>query len=223
MTGRKSATKPREAAPVSRRTARRAPGETAASILAETRAIIAEQGVDGLRLALISERLGITAPAIYAHFPNGRSELIERIAIEAIAGMTALFPLDGREAAKDAILRGVSGLVRYFAGNTAFVRLLLLDFSSPEGHPSLTKHFGKPGEISTSGILRPMYDRLGALLKALEEDGSGRAVPANVFFNIVLGATCLNIIYPPSNKGRASLEDIDEIVRDLADAYLRPR
>jgi AcrR family transcriptional regulator len=204
-----------------RKSVRRRSGETAASILDETRSIIAEHGVDGLRLALVGERLGITTPAIYAHYPRGRSELVERVAIQAIDGMIELFPTSPDKTPLEAILDGVSGLVRYFAENTAFVRLLLLDFSSPEGHPSITKHFGKPGELSTSGILRPMYNRVGAMIDAMAANGQGRHVPAKVFFNIVLGATCLNIIYSPAPKGRASVNEVDAIVRELAAAYLR--
>src|SRR5437588_8480458 len=67
-------------------------GDTAERILATVKALVAREGVDGLRLADVGAALGISAPAIYAHFPGGRGELIDRIAQDGVRAMKAFFP-----------------------------------------------------------------------------------------------------------------------------------
>lgn len=203
----------------SRRGARGRPtGDTSDRILAAARDAIARNGVDALRLTMISARLGISAPAIYAHFPGGRQELIRRIALEGVHAMMAFFPR-GEAGPLHDLLQGVSGLVRFYAENRAFLRIMLLDFASPDGHPSVTREIGKPGPFE-DGPFSAMYARLEAILQSLGDREEGRMAPAGVLLNVILGATALNLIYPPKDPGGDPTATVEQIVRDLVCRYL---
>jgi len=203
-----------------RAAAGRRPGETASRILEVAKDIIARDGVDALRLASIGERLGISSPAIYAHFPDGRQQLIDRVALEGIDGMRAFFPRTGG-AALEELLGGISGLIRFYSQNRAFLRIMLLDFSSPEGHPSVAREIGRPGPFA-DGAFSAMFDRLTRILKSLVSSGQARPVPADILLNVILGATALNLIYPPKPRvaKQNATQSVDEIVRELVCRYL---
>lgn len=195
-------------------------GDTASRILQAAKDIIARDGVDALRLAKIGSQLGISSPAIYAHFPGGRQELVDRVALDGVNGMMDFFPRSGGSALDD-LLNGISGLVRFYAENRAFLRIALLDFSSPEGHPSITREIGKPGPFA-DGAFAAMYARLDQILTSLAANGQARAVPANILLNVMLGATTLNLIYPPKMRAadRDVADTVEGIVRDLVCRYL---
>lgn len=195
-------------------------GDTAARILQAAKDIIAQEGVDALRLAMVGARLGISAPAIYAHFPGGRRELVDRVALDGVNGMMGFFPRAG--SALDDLMDGVSGLVRFYAHDRAFLRIMLLDFSSPDGHPSVTREIGRPGPFA-DGAFAAMYGRLEQILQSLAAEGRARPVPANVLLNIMLGATTLNLIYPPTGQGGDVEAEVTAIVRDLVRRYLEIR
>ncbi len=195
-------------------------GGTAARILEAAKEIIARDGVDALRLATISARLGISPPASYAHFRGGRRELVARVALDGVSGMMAFFPRAGPSALDD-LLSGISSLVRFYAENRAFLRIMLLDFSAPDGHPSITRGIGKPGPFA-DGAFSAMHARLDQILTSLVADGQARPVPADTLLNVMLGATTLNLIYPPRPRAvdHSLADDVDVIVRDLVCRYL---
>ena len=76
-------------------------------------------------------------------------------------------------------------------------------------------------EIELSGTLRPMHDRLTALIARTV--GKPRSkVSSWTFFNAVLGATFINVLHPPPRdaRGRAPFRLEAEVIA-LADDYLR--
>jgi AcrR family transcriptional regulator len=80
------------------------PSDTKARIQAVARELFAEQGVQNTSLRQISDRLGITKPALYYHFAS-RDDLVRSI-IEPLVEdmerfMTALKPGDARELLED--------------------------------------------------------------------------------------------------------------------------
>jgi AcrR family transcriptional regulator len=196
-------------------------GDTAERILAAATDLVAKVGVDGLRLADVGATLGISAPAIYAHFPGGRGELIDRIAQDGVRGMEAFFPRRGGPALID-LLEGVSDLVRFYAANRAFLRIMLLDFSSPLGHPSITREIGAPRGQAANGAFLPMFGRLDDILAGCAGEGRATEVSGNILLNILIGATALNLIYPPQPQARPEqiTRAVEAIVRDLVVRYL---
>lgn len=200
---------------------RRSLGQTGTRILAEAKEIVARKGVDALRLATISSRLEISTPAIYAHFPGGRSEIVDRIALDGVDSMIAFFPRGPGTALQD-LDTGISSLVQFYAANPAFLRIMLLDFSSPIGHSGIYREIGPPGPFA-DGAFRAMYGRLNDILRSLEASGIARAVSADVLLNLILGATALNLIYPPLMQGgtrRVSATVTTSIVRDMVNRYI---
>ncbi|HET6969485.1 MAG TPA: TetR/AcrR family transcriptional regulator, partial [Phenylobacterium sp.] len=193
-------------------------GNTAERILGAAKDIIAKKGLDGLRIGDVSDALGISAPALYAHFPGGRSEMIDRIAQEGLAGMQAFFPLTGA-AARDDLLNGVCGLVRFYAQNRAFLRIMLLEFSSPQGHPSITREIGPRRGDAAGGAFVPMFERLEAIIAANSRRPARDPVTASTLLNVMVGAAALNLIYPPPGH-RDPAAAAERIVRDLVVRYL---
>ena len=191
------------------------------SISAAAEDLIATSGVDALRLADIASRLGVTTPAIYAHFPEGRSGVVAAVELRALEALSGLFDhgVDGEP--RKALLDGVREFVRLFESHPAYLRVMLLDFATPGGLESVTRHVGPPGEIELSGTLRPMHDRLTALIARTV--GKPRSkVSSWTFFNAVLGATFINVLHPPPRdaRGRAPFRLEAEVIA-LADDYLR--
>jgi AcrR family transcriptional regulator len=196
-------------------------GDTAERILAAVKDLIAVEGVDALRLADVSAKLGISAPAIYAHFPGGRGELIDRVAQEGVRAMESFFPRTGGPALTE-LLQGVSGMVRFYAANRAFLRIMLLDFSSPLGHPSITREIGGPRGQAANGAFLPMFRRVDDILAGCAREGRAAEVSVPVLLNILLGATALNLIYPPQPQAQPEqiTRGVEAIVRDLVVRYL---
>lgn len=197
---------------------------TAQLILEEAENLIAEHGVDGLRLGVISERLGVTGAALYEHYPGGRRQIIERVAMTAVEGLAGSFPDSGSEPREQLII-GIRGLVHYLSENPAYLRLLLRDFSMPKGLPELTRRIGPPGEAEKTGLLHPMHERLDRLLRFMHNAADGRHMSSQLFFNALLGAACFNIVHPPfgwPSSARKRIATLEEAMIDLALAYLEP-
>jgi AcrR family transcriptional regulator len=199
---------------------------TAQLILDEAKAIVARAGVDGLRLSAVSERLGVTVPAIYAHFPRGRSEILERIALLAIEGLASFFPASEGTDPGRALELGTRGVVRFLYENPAYLRLLLRDLSMPPGLPELTRQIGPPGAVEKIGMARAMHQRIERLLNAVAKDTSVIPPSAPAFFNALFGAACLNIVHPPDTlEAGNTCRQLEDLVVELASRYagLPPR
>jgi AcrR family transcriptional regulator len=63
---------------------------TREAILAEARAMVADAGLESLSLRRLAARLGVTAPALYAHV-DGKHELLRAIAEQEFAALSARF------------------------------------------------------------------------------------------------------------------------------------
>jgi AcrR family transcriptional regulator len=210
---------------IRRQKRRDTPQSTAVLILEEAANLIARHGVDGLRLDKISERLGISRAALYQHYPDGREQILERIAMQAVETPIPLFQ-DEHTDPLDTLIAGIRELVQGLIRNPAYPRIMLRDFSSPGGLPELTRQLGRPGVAEKRGVLRPMHERLGALLEALHSAGRIRPLSGFALLNAVLGTTLMSIVHPPFKSRSGNLTkialDIEAAIIDLALAYMRP-
>ena len=196
---------------------------TAERIVDIAEEVVGRVGVDQLRLAEIARRLKITVPAIYAHFPGGRSELIAAIELRALDKLATLFELQSnRSTHEQSLLKGIRDLVRLIALNPAYLRVFLLDFSYPGGLPEVTRKIGPPGQAEGVGALRPMFDRLTVLLSSVTRR-SPSDLSSGLFFNCILGSICLNVLHPPFAGDRSSARqlDLEEETVNLAMCYLK--
>jgi TetR/AcrR family transcriptional regulator, tetracycline repressor protein len=79
-------------------TARRTPGQraglTRAAVLAEARAALAEDGVDGLSMRRLAQRLGVAPNALYSHVA-GRDDLIDAVLDDTLNAVRAPDPARG--------------------------------------------------------------------------------------------------------------------------------
>jgi AcrR family transcriptional regulator len=99
--------------------ARYRPGiETRAKILAATRALLGESGLDGTTLGAICDRAGIRAGSFYNLF-GSKEEAVLEVVKEAI---TAVDP-DPAGAGKDTVADLVDAYIRFFTGEPTLARI----------------------------------------------------------------------------------------------------
>jgi AcrR family transcriptional regulator len=164
-------------------------------IVLEAERIISAKGVDGLRLEEITHTVGIQRPSLYSHF-SGRNQLLAELITRAMKVLSDSFDNNEDLEPLDNIRAGARFLVRSLAAHPAYVRILMLDFASPNGMPEFTMEFGKPGKIEESGALRPLIDRISELLRKGQKDGTLRHYDPLILFHNLL---CLIV-------GRLALE-----------------
>ena len=156
--------------------------------------IIAQKGVEGLRLKDIAEEVGIKMPSLYSHF-DSRGQIIERIGERVVTSLSALFEDEPDTPPLDHLLKNLRRFAIGLMSNPAYVRILLLDFASPTGSPEFNAVAGKPGEFSTTGPLRETLTRLEDVLRRGEQSGQFRKIDATEFYNMVLGLIVVNVAF----------------------------
>ena len=92
--------------------------------------IIAQKGVEGLRLKDIAEEVGIKMPSLYSHF-DSRGQIIERIGERVVTSLSALFEDEPDTPPLDHLLKNLRRFAIGLMSNPSYVRILLLDIASP--------------------------------------------------------------------------------------------
>ena len=108
----------------------RSPGLDKQSIVSAALDIIAERGVAGLSMRLLSQRLGVSLGATYRHVPN-KSDLLRLVAADLYARITPADDTDGDEfdQAKHVMLQ-VHDLLAAYPGMAAHIAQNLPEFTS---------------------------------------------------------------------------------------------
>ncbi|MEO6989825.1 MAG: TetR/AcrR family transcriptional regulator [Aquihabitans sp.] len=145
------------------------------AIIANTRALISEDGLDQLTLRRLASRLGVTAPALYGHFED-KADLLRALAEDEFSCLQSRF--DAIEA--DDPLDRIRALNRAYANqareNPELFRVMFLfapdlgDASGlPQGVelPAATKVFGAAAEAVVAAIDSGAIEAADPLLVAL--------------------------------------------------------
>lgn len=178
---------------------------TSELIIQEAEANIAKYGVEGLQIKSIAESLGISHPAIYIHYKNGRKEILALVAANAINGLVDQFQYDGKSDPESALYSGVEKFVTHLTDNPAHVRILLHDFSIPGGLPAFSDQFGPPVSTERTGPLAPMADRLTEILEKGHGMGKFREYETGQLLNVILAVALIDLAHPHNKSTSKSL------------------
>ncbi len=133
--GRAQAGAATETAPRPDRRARRRQ-ETICEILDIARAIMTDEGVNGLSLAEVARRLGVQPPSLYKYFPSLMA-IYDALFLEGQRENLRVMRsgMEGAESGLDALIAGLEASGRWALGNRAVAELLFWR-PVPSFHPS---------------------------------------------------------------------------------------
>lgn len=183
-------------------------------IIDEAERIIAEHGMDGLKLDEIASILGIQRPSLYTHF-KGRDGILTAVAERALHQLSVQFQDDKNPDPAITMSKGVRELVNFLDQHKAYARLLARDFSTPGGLPAVNAVLGPPETTKTPTLLRPLYDRLDSIILRGHAQGRFRKVDPYVFLTTLLGSIMACLL-----QHRWELQDLDEMMTSLALGFL---
>ena len=183
-------------------------------IIDEAERIIAEQGIDGLKLDDIAGILGIRRPSLYTHFKGGDG-ILTAIAERAFNQLSLLFEDDENPDPVVTISKGVGELVSYLVQHKAYARLLARDLSTPGGLSAVNAILGEPETQMTPKLLQPLYKRLDNIIARGHGLGRFRQVDSFVFLTTLLGS-----IVACELQHRRQLRNLDEMMTRLALGFL---
>lgn len=103
-------------------------GGTREKILAVAEELIARDGFEQFQLKEIAERLGISPPAIFAHF-KGRNSVAEEVARRVLEALVELGRSVGSRDPEEELRGYVRGLVANFVEHPAHLRIMLSDLA----------------------------------------------------------------------------------------------
>src|ERR1700722_8342706 len=139
----------------------RSPGLDKQSIVSAALDIIAERGVPGLSMRLLSQRLGVSLGATYRHVPN-KNELLRLVARELYARINpADDSADEFEQAKQVMLQ-IHGLLAAYPGMAAHIAEHVPQFYSASVAGLMS------GPLQAAGVPRAEADRTGFAAAAFE-------------------------------------------------------
>ena len=180
-----------------RRLKRKLGASTGELIIDEAERIIAEHGIEGLRLTDIADSLGVTQPGIYTHYKNGRHEILATVGMRVINGLADHFQDDDKSDPQEILKKDIQRFVEYWIDNPAHARLLMHDFASADGLPLFNELAGgPPGTLEKSGKWKPMRDRLKGILERGYRMGQFRRIDSGEFFNLIMGTALMDLVHP---------------------------
>jgi AcrR family transcriptional regulator len=97
------------------------------AILAAARDMVASEGLAGLSMRPLAARLGVTAPALYAHF-DGKEALLEALAVDEFTRLTVRIAASGRNVDDpiEVIKAQCRAYVRYAVANPSLFEVIFL-------------------------------------------------------------------------------------------------
>jgi len=205
---------------------RRKRGETAELIISAAEKIIEEKGFEEFRLQDIADAIGIKQPSIYNHYA-GRQAILSELSLKAVNGQLNLF--DSDDAIDDPFAELVAGskrLISFLASHIVYVRLLLLDLSSPTGLPEFNAVLGEPGELEKK-TLGPMLEQLDRILVKGRKNGTLRGVNTTDFYHLIYGTSLVQLAltrpFPnPCDSPMEYVEVVQNLQAEIEELVLRP-
>ncbi len=202
-------------------------------ILDEAERLIAQKGVHGFTLKEIVEPLGIQAPSIYRHYLS-KEDVLVALARRYITLLAQQYNYSAAALAhptstlRDCIIE----YTRFHIAHPAYVRLALVDFSTPGGGVDYVR-LAAAGSFRanvSSGPLEPYHRRLRRLIAAGQKLGEFRLLSEFDFIRVVKGSLMLRLVFPDdllaeANPDPAGARAVEMWLWDVVYRYIarRPR
>ncbi len=155
---------------------------------------IATNGVEGLRLKDIAEKVGVQLPSLYAHFA-GRKEVLEALADRLMDDLLAIYKGVEGVPPREALLASADRTIEYYVSNRGYARLLLADFPTPYEYSVFNK---------TGHKISKVLAFISELIEEGVEQGTVRPMPADLFLSIRMGVT-LFPLFMRSDAGKKEM------------------
>ena len=177
-------------------------------IVAAARALAEERGWESVTVRRLADAIEYSQPVLYAHFPQGRSQIVTAVALAGFEELAAALSVTGSACAQDA-----DG-----AGRVRTVVTTYLDFA--EHHPATYEAMfrlpiGAPfASAETPRALRDGFDAIVRALRALDPPPADLDVAAEVLWGAMHGIATLRRAgrFDPHHHDRR----VDELVRCFA-------
>ena len=192
-------------------------------ILEVAEAVVAREGIEGMRLRDLADPIGIRVPSIYAHF-RGREDVLTGLAERYIELLADHFPDDGAPDAMATLDRGIRSYTRFLAEHKAYARLLLRDLAVG-GMPELNKATGGTmAENIEAGPLAPLHERVAGILERGARNGQFRVIEIESFSRAMVGLALMSLAYPAGTSildGESQPEKLDAVIDEVAEFIRR--
>lgn len=199
-------------------------------ILDEAERLIASKGVYGFTLKDVVGPLGVQVPSIYKHYKS-RDDVLVALARRFVARLSQQFhyPPEALAHPTSTLREVVVEFARFHIKHPAYVRLSLIDFSTPEGGVEYIRlAAGGPFRANLSnGPLAPLHHRLRKLLVTGHHAREFRLVSALDFLRVVKASLLLRLVYPDdllvSPLTPEAIRSIETWLWDVASQYTAAR
>ena len=200
---------------------------TAEMILLEAERIIAEEGIDGLRLKNVAEAIGIKLPAIYAHY-YGFHDILTSISTRLYDKLADHYQYNPEHPVEQQLFAGIRENVEFFIRHPAYARIELRDLERPGGLRAVNIALGNVPE--EEDITSHLVTRLDAMLKRGAKEGIFRSVTVEHFLEVKRGVLLMKVanlkkLSKENNENRKLTEEEERIVEEILDCIkqlLRP-
>ena len=191
-------------------------------ILDEAERLIAQRGIEELRLRDIAEALGIRVPSIYGHC-DGREGVYAGLVERYTELIRDQFPYDGNSDPAAALLDGMREYVRVMVERPAFARLELRDLERARGFRHMRAQGVGVGEDLYTGPHAPLYRRVEAILERGHALGQFRKIDVVWFFRVLGGTMLASLTWPDQALlfGSAADGEFEPVMAEIQDLVLR--
>lgn len=196
---------------------------TAEMILLEAERIIAEEGIDGLRLKNVADAIGVKLPALYAHY-NGFHDILLSISIRLYEKLAEHYHYKPEYPVEGQLLAGVREIAEFFIRHPAYARIELRDLERPGGLRAVNVALGDVPE--EEDVTSDMVRRLDAMLKRGADEGIFRPITVQHFLDVMRGVMLMKVanmkeLSKENNENRKLTEEEECIVEDIIDCIKR--
>lgn len=163
--------------------------ETRARIRAAVREVIARDGIDGLTLDAVAERVGVTRQAVLYHF-DSRDRLLAETVLELLVDESDALTTAAEEAAPgtDGVGDFLGAALDWYLADPNRFRLL---YAVPQLTPLSITLDEETLEERVYGVTRRLYDALQERLATAHPDDAVRARRLGVALHtFIIGAAC---------------------------------
>jgi len=160
-------------------------GGTREKIVEQAEELIARDGFEQFQLKEIAERLGISSPAIFAHF-EGRSGVAKAVARRVLGALVALGERAEGSDPGEALRAYVCRLVAHLAEHPAHLRILLFDLAKGGAASELDRETDLVGTVC---------EQMDELLRSGLRGGCFRDLRRDAFAAQLLGSILASVAW----------------------------
>nr|WP_321526350.1 TetR/AcrR family transcriptional regulator [uncultured Cohaesibacter sp.] len=165
---------------------------------------IARNGVEGLRLKDVAEKVGVQLPSLYAHF-DSRKVLLEALSDEFLGKLLNIYRELSALPPREALLASADRTIDLYLAKRGYARLLLYDFPAP----------------NKFSLLASSEEKINDILNLIEEtiqrgvaQNTVRNISAELFLSFRLGLTLFPLFMRLDRNGGDMVTD-REIINSI--------